>query len=171
MYWLHSAKKKGPDLRWSLPDRIFFGRGACHILAGAYLDAPPMAGFRAERIVPAEGYAGSHVYVTDGTITFDFHGYAVRRRLVDHHGRGWRARYPGWTCSVEPVDFDLLDTAELNARKMLGPGQYLHDALARARRFVAKANHPIAAARAIALANECIPVIDGEPPLCHSRTK
>lgn len=148
MYWLSGYKKRDPYLRWALPDRIFFGRGACHILAGAYLISPPLKGFQAERIVPAEGHAGNHIYVTDGVIAFDFHGYSVRERLLTQHVRGWSLRYPGWSCGIEPVEFDLLNTAELNTRKMLGPDQYLHDALPRARRFIARIDHPAAASRA-----------------------
>ena len=152
MYWLSGKKKRDPHLRWALPDRIFFGRGACHILAGAYLGSRASDGFYAERIVPAEEYAGNHIYVTDGIVAFDFHGYAVRERVLTQHHRGWSARYPGWSCRIERVDFDLLDTAELNARKMLGPDQFLHDALDRAYRFLTKIDHEKALSKARAIA-------------------
>ena len=155
MYVLKPGIKRDPVRRWALPDRIFFGHGACHILAGTYLAAPPLPGFHAERIIPAEGFAGNHVYVTDGTVAFDYHGYALRDRLLSHHRRGWSARSrPGWDCVIERVDFDLLDTAELNRRKMLGPDQYGHDPTARAHRFIARVDHRKAAARAAALATE-----------------
>lgn len=153
MYWLNDHKKRDPLLRWALPDRIFFGRGACHILAGAYLDAPPLAGFHAERIIPTEEYAGNHIYVTNGIVAFDFHGYSTRDRLLAQHRRGWSRRYPGWTCEVIPVDFDLLDTAELNSRKMLGPDQYLNNVLERARRYLGRIDHHSAARRATLLAS------------------
>ena len=39
MYVLKRGVKKDPQRRWNLPDRIFFGYGACHILAGAFLAA------------------------------------------------------------------------------------------------------------------------------------
>ena len=149
MYWLKPGIKRNPVRRWALPDRIFFGRGACQILAGVYLETPPIAGFRAERIVPHGGHAGSHVFVSDGMVTFDFHGYALRGRLLAQHWRGWRRRYPDWDAAVEPIDFPLLDTAALNARKMLGPGQFHGDAVARARAFLAAIDHPAAYRRAI----------------------
>lgn len=151
MYVLKPGIKRDPVRRWALPDRIFFGHGACHILAGVYLRRPPLAGFRAERIIPAEGFAGAHVTVTDGTIAFDYHGYSLRDRLLDHHRKGWSRRSPGWDCTIERVDFDLLDTAALNQRKMLGPDQYLHDAVARAERFIARVDHDRAATRAAAM--------------------
>lgn len=49
---------------------------------------------------------------------------------------GWSRWFPGWSASVDDVDFDLLDTEALNARKMLGPDQYFGDAAQRARRFL-----------------------------------
>ncbi len=137
MYVLKPGIKKHPARRWALPDRIFFGYGACAILAGAFLRNPPLPGFHAEKIVPREGFHGNHIYVTDGRVSFDFHGYACRAGLLDHHRRGWTAHSPGWDGHIEVVDFDLLDTAALNARKMLGPDQYLHDPVPRAARFIA----------------------------------
>lgn len=148
MYVLGKGIKKDPVRRWALPDRIFFGHGACHILAGTYLDAPPLPGFHAERIIPAEGFAVAHVYVTDGVAAFDYHGYSLRRRLLDHHRKAWAAHSPGWECMLERVAFNLLDTAELNRRKMLGPDQYLYDPVARARRFIGCRDHAAASARA-----------------------
>lgn len=40
-----------------------------------------------------------------------------------------------------PVNFDLLDTLELNLRKMLGPDQYLHDPIPRAQTFIRRIDH------------------------------
>jgi hypothetical protein len=148
MYILKHGIKKDAMRRWALPDRIFFGYGACAILAGTFLRYPPFEGFHAERIIPAEEFAGAHAYVTDGSIAFDYHGYSSRDRLLAHHEKGWAKRSPGWQCMIEIVDFDLLDTIELNRRKMLGPDQYLHDPIARARQFIRRIGHEAAAARA-----------------------
>ncbi|MFO1036532.1 MAG: hypothetical protein U1E45_06795 [Geminicoccaceae bacterium] len=148
MYVLKPGIKRDPARRWALPDRIFFGHGACHILAGAYLDRPPLPGFWAERIVPTDGLSGGHVYVTDGAIAFDHHGYSTRWRLLDHHRKGWTGRQPGWDCTVTKVDFSLLSAPALNARKMLGPDQYLFDPVPRAHRFIERKSHADAATKA-----------------------
>jgi hypothetical protein len=148
MYILKHGIKKDPVRRWALPDRIFFGYGACHILAGVFLRNPPMNGFHAERIIPAEGFAGNHVYVTDGRLAFDYHGYSSRERLFAHHATGWSMHHPGWSGMIERVEFDLLDTTELNQRKMLGPDQYLHDAIPRAQAFIEQIDHAKGMARA-----------------------
>ncbi|MGE8131899.1 hypothetical protein ACQKQD_33760 [Methylobacterium sp. NPDC080182] len=148
MYILKSGIKKNPGRRWALPDRIFFGYGACHILAGAYLERPPLKNFYGERIVPFSEQPGNHIYVTDGVITFDYHGYSLRERLLSHHSRVWLTQRESWICEIVPVDFDLLSTTDLNERKMLGPDQYLHDAVPRARAFIERRDHAAAAAKA-----------------------
>jgi hypothetical protein len=149
MYILKHGIKKDPIRRWALPDPIFFGHGACHILAGVYLREPRMLGCHAERIIPTEVFAGAHVYVTNGKVAFDYHGYSLRDRLLAHHERGWSRQRRGWSYVVEKVDFDLLDTWALNQRKMLGPDQYLHDAIPRAKQFIDRIDHPSAVARAL----------------------
>ena len=151
MYKLKPGIKQDPQRRWELPDRVFFGHGACHILAGIYLEVTPLAGFHAERIIPGKGYVGNHILVTDGVIAFDFRGYSCRKNLLLHHTAGWsRASGPGWHCKLEDVDFDLLETKELNARKMLGPDQYLKDPRPRARLFLNRFNHMASAKKSTA---------------------
>ena len=149
MYQLKPGIKRDPERRWALPDRVFFGHGACHILAGVFLLRSPLPGFHAERVIPGEGFSGNHIFVTDGRIAFDYHGYSNRLRLLLYHTAGWSDRYAeGWNCILERVDFDLLDTLELNERKMLGPDQYLDDPIARAERFIARVDHLTASERA-----------------------
>jgi hypothetical protein len=131
---------------------VSFGYGACHILAGVFLDLPPLPCFYAERVIPAEGLLGSHVYVTDGVIAFDYRGYSSRDQLLEHHKRVWSSQYDGWLCAIERVDFELLSTADLNKRQMRGPDQYLHDPIPRARRFIEQSDHANAAAKALATA-------------------
>jgi hypothetical protein len=61
--------------------------------------------------------------------------------MLDHYMKGWSDRYAGWDCTLETVDFDLLNTVALNKRKMQGPDQYLHNAIPRARRFIERIDH------------------------------
>lgn len=148
MYVLKPGIKRDPVRRWALPDRIFFGHGACHILAGVFLRQPPLHGFHAERIIPSDDFAGNHIFLTNGEIAFDHHGYSARERLLEHHRKGWSRLYPAWDCIIETVNFELLSTAELNRRKMLGPDQYLRDPIPRARRFIDRIDHGKAATKA-----------------------
>lgn len=134
--------KQDPVRRWALPDRIFFGYGACHILAGVFMMCAPHAEFYAERVIPADGFAGNHIFVTNGIVAFDHHGYSLRHRLLQHHTSAWaKENGDGWHCALTRVNFDLLNTSALNARKMLGPDQYGGDPIARAERFLAQIDH------------------------------
>lgn len=149
LYTLKPGIKKDPVRRWALPDRVFFGNGACAILAGVFLSEAPLPGFYAERIIPGEGFAGNHIFVTDGVIAFDHHGYSLRSRLLTYHTNGWAGRSPeGWNCRLERVTFDLLDRRDLNDNQMLGPEQYLHDPIVRAKTYLGRVNHAEASARA-----------------------
>lgn len=137
MYWPIPNIKKNPEKRWNQSDRIFFGFGACHILAGVFLEDAPVAGFHGEWIVPTDEFGGNHMYVTNGRIAFDFHGYFPRKKLLARYWRGHQNRYAGWDAKVVKIDFSLLDTAELNRRKHLGPDQYFGDPIPRAKQFIA----------------------------------
>ncbi|MEL6452762.1 MAG: hypothetical protein AAFQ19_16035 [Pseudomonadota bacterium] len=130
--------KQDPARRWALPDRAFFAHGACHILAGVFLAHTPGQGWRAERIIPNGPYPGNHIYVTDGSRAFDYRGCVPRPRLLAWYARHMQAQTPGLSGTIEAVRFDLTDTAALNARKMRGPDQYLHDPRPRAAAFLAQ---------------------------------
>jgi len=121
VYRLKPGIKQDHVRRWALPDRIFFAHGACHILAGVYLGEAPLPGFHAERIIPNGEVPGGHMYVTDGTVAFDYHGYSLRQSLLEHHRRSWSRDYPGWDCAIEVVDFPILGAHALNARKNARP--------------------------------------------------
>lgn len=142
MYWPKPGIKQHPEKRWNRPDRIFFGFGACHILAGVFLEDTSLDGFYGEWIVPIEGNNGQHMYATNGTVAFDYHGYSLRERLLSHYWRGWRGRYPGWDATISRLDFPLLDTAELNKREHRGPDQFFGDPVARARNFISSIRQP-----------------------------
>jgi hypothetical protein len=74
--------KSDPVRRWHRPDRHFFANGACQVLAFAFLERYPDWGFNARWIKPATGFAGSHIYVTNGANAFDYHGLTTEQRLL-----------------------------------------------------------------------------------------
>lgn len=136
MYQPPPGIKRDAVRRWNQTDRVFFGHGACHILAGVYLSLPKNQRYSAIWIKPCDGLPGSHVFVTDGRIAFDYHGYSHAEKLYAHHAKGWRAAYPKWQAELEPVTFDLLSTSDLNERKMRGPDQYHGNPVSRAEQFI-----------------------------------
>ncbi len=142
MYWPAPGIKNNPEQRWNQSDRIFFGFGACHILAGVFLEKAPFHGFSAEWIIPNEGFSGNHMFVSNGQISFDFHGYALREHLLGRYWKGHKKRNARWDAKIVAIDFHLLDTQELNARNHLGPDQFPGDPIARAGRFIASKKCP-----------------------------
>ena len=138
MYLLKPGVKEDPIRRWNLPDRVFFASGACHILAHAFLERFPAAGFVAVWIRPQAGFTGNHVFVTNGDLAFDYHGYAPRDRLVAHYTKRARRLFPGWGADLVPVTVSLVNRGEARAIGMdiREPAQFLRDALPRARRYL-----------------------------------
>lgn len=127
-------------MRWALPDRIFFACGACHILAEAFLERYGEAGHRIVWIRPRPGFYGNHIFIEGQGWTFDFHGYAARARFLAHEWRTARRRWPGWDADLVEISREAL-TSNSKSRETPGlwlrePGQFLHDALPRARRFL-----------------------------------
>jgi hypothetical protein len=144
MYIIDGAIKDDPARRWALPDRVFFACGACHILAFAFLERYPHAGFKPIWMKPRAGYIGNHVFVTNGATAFDYHGYCDEPTLIAHAqakaGRWW----PGWSAELIELPPDVL-VSERKSRQYDGlwlrePRQFLHDALPRARAFLARYN-------------------------------
>lgn len=143
MYKPKHGGKKDPVRQWSLPDRIFFACGACHILAHAFLERFPEAGFRPIWIRPLSGFTGNHVLVTNGDLAFDYHGYSRYAQLLEHYARRARHHFPGWDGTLVPVTVSLVVHAEARTIGMAlrEPGQFLHDALPRARQYLDRFDH------------------------------
>jgi hypothetical protein len=132
--------KDDPVRRWHRPDRQFFANGACQVLAYAFLEKYPGLGFRARWIKPAAGHTGNHIFVTDGLNAFDYHGLTTEQRLLSLCYRRARRFFPGWDATLVDLPTDVL-ISEQRSRQIEGlwlrePGQFLYDALPRAREFL-----------------------------------
>lgn len=144
MYRIDKSVKSDPQRRWNLPDRVFFAAGACHILAHTLIERHP--DFRPVWIKPAHGFTGNHVVAVKGDLAFDYHGWTPWLRLLEHTRRKADRWWPGWSCSLVELPVDVL-TSEEKSRQYDGlwlrePGQFLHDPLPRARRFVDRLGAP-----------------------------
>ncbi|MBV6634209.1 MAG: hypothetical protein KI792_14375 [Alphaproteobacteria bacterium] len=141
MYKLAPGIKSDPVRRWALPDRVFFAAGACHILAYAFLTRYSSAGFGAVWVRPSEGHTGNHIFVRDQAgQAFDYHGYVDADRLLNHFTAKAQRYWPGWSCRLVPLPTDVL-VSEAKSKTYDGlwlrePGQFLHDAMPRAERFL-----------------------------------
>jgi hypothetical protein len=94
VFLLKPGIKENPLRRWNLPDRMFFARGACHILAHAFPERFASAGFGPIWIRPRDGFTGNHVFVTNGDLAFDYHGYGPgpASSITTRSGRGGSSR-------------------------------------------------------------------------------
>ena len=145
MYLLRPGIKEDPVRRWNLPNRVFFAAGACHILAHAFLERFPSSGFAPVWVRPREGFTGNHVFVTDGDLAFDYHGYVPHDRLVAHFTKRARRVFPEWAADLVPVTVNLANREEAKTIGMdiREPAQFLHDAMPRARRYLERFDHRV----------------------------
>jgi hypothetical protein len=138
--------KHDPAKRWALPDRVFFACGACHVLAEAFLERFGEIGHRLIWIKPKPAFWGNHIFIRGRSFVFDYHGCCDPARFIAHERKCAMRYMPGW-------DGDLIDipravlTSDAKSREIPGlwlmePGQFLHDALPRARRFLDRFGPP-----------------------------
>ena len=142
MYRTSKAPKHDLARRWAFRDRVFFACGACHILAHAFPERYPSAGFRPVWVKPSAGYTGNHIVVVAGAVAFDYHGYSQWAKLVAHTRRKADRWWPGWSAELIELPPDVL-ASEAKSRQYEGlwlrePQQFLCDALPRAPAFLAK---------------------------------
>lgn len=147
MYRISGFKKRNPVLRWALPDRVFFACGACHILAYAFLERyGTHSDARALWLRPEPGFTGNHVFIADAEWVFDYHGYSERADFLAHTFRKAQRWWPGWSASLVCLPPDVL-VSETKSRTYDGlwlrePGQFLHDAMPRARAYLSRFPSP-----------------------------
>jgi hypothetical protein len=131
--------KRDPVKRWSLPDRVFFACGACHILAHAFLERYGAPGMTVLWFKPAPGFTGNHIVVATEAWVFDYHGYTARERYIAHTFNRARHRWPCWQAELIALPRDVLVSEERSRRYeglwLREPDQFLHHALPRARRY------------------------------------
>jgi hypothetical protein len=140
MYVIDRAKKGDAARQWALPDRVFFACGACQVLAYVAEESFRQAGFRTYWLRPAANFRGNHIILSDGRYAFDYHGWSKLGHLLEHAVRKANRWWPGWSCEMLPVAPDILISeakSKAMGLQMREPGQFLHDALPRARAFLA----------------------------------
>lgn len=147
MYRLPPGTKSDPVKRWGLSERVFFACGACHVLAFAFLERYPDAGFAPVWIRPAKGFTGNHIVTVRDDLAFDFHGYSRWSALLDHTRRKAGRWWPGWSAEFIPLPPAVL-VSEIRSRYydrlwLREPKQFLHDALPRARAYLDRFPPPV----------------------------
>ena len=147
MYRVEPHKKTDPVARWSLPDRVFFACGACHVLAYAFLERYGFDAGKPTWIKPGPGLTGNHVFIAYNEHVFDYHGHSKQTAFMAHLHRKAERWWPGWNASLVELPPDAL-ISEAKSRTFDGlwlrePGQFLHNALPRARAYLDRFGPPI----------------------------
>ena len=90
-------------------------------------------------IKPAAGYWGNHIFVSSADWVFDFHGYSRRPAFLAHVWKRSRHLWPGWDATLVAFPRDHL-TSEAKSKAfgcwLAEPGQFLHDPIPRALRYL-----------------------------------
>jgi hypothetical protein len=125
-----AAERADQMLSWNRDDVRFFASGACHILAFAFLEVYPEAGFRIVGVWACGEADPMHVYVTDGERAFDFDGWTPVSELL----AVTRAAEPDAGYEQRPVETDLpAFCREHNCRER---SHYAFDPWERALRYI-----------------------------------
>jgi hypothetical protein len=126
------AERTDQVLSWNRNDVRFFAAGACHILAFAFLESYPGAGFRSVGVWAREQAHPMHVFVTDGAWAFDFDGWTPADELL----AVTRSAEPDADYEQRPIEADL--SAFCRKHNHRDRACYAHDPWERARRYIAQ---------------------------------
>ena len=127
----------------------FFACGACHILAYAFLDRYGPARHDVLWIKPSSPHrSGNHIVIATAEWVFDFHGYSKRAAFLAHAWKRGRLLWPGWNETLVPLPRYVLiseqRSLQFDGLHLREPGQFLHDALPRARAYLERFPAPAA---------------------------
>ena len=96
-----AAELASERVSWARDDRAFFAAGACHVLAYAFVDRFP--DFHIMFIKPWQGFGGTHVFASNGSVSFDHNGLMPVEEFLLKSAMAYQARYPGWFSDLVPV--------------------------------------------------------------------
>jgi len=91
-----TEEKSDPFLSWGRDDLSFFAAGACHILAYMFMQLHPNQNFQIIFLKPEKKFTGNHVYVTNGTLAFDYEGWTQEKELLRETKKAYSEKYEGW---------------------------------------------------------------------------
>lgn len=141
MIFRTDAQKKDLVASWFRFDRSFFASGACHVLTHEFLKRDGVAGFRPYMILPAAGYRGSHVFASDGSLAFDYHGWSNHTLFLDHYFRKIQRIFPGWQGNLVDIARDFWSDRWFSETCSMKPHQYYTDPTERANAFIDRYTH------------------------------
>ncbi len=111
-------EKRDPFLSWKRTDISFFASGACHILAYLFIELHPKEDYKLIYIKPAEGFSGSHLYVSNGIFAFDFNGWTPEKVLLEETQIAYERIYPGWNFERKIITDSIEDFCQNNFHRL-----------------------------------------------------
>jgi len=128
-----TAESKNDLVRsWNRPDRPFFAAGACHILAAVFLESYTDSGYTPFLVLPDSGFRGVHIFVSNKTLVFDYHGFVEKDRYLSHFREKINRLFPGWRGRIEEISGSPIDVSFCRETGHRLLQQFLHDPRKRA---------------------------------------
>lgn len=134
-------EKADLEASWARPDEEFFASGACHILAGAFLEEQSRPDFYAVMIKPTAGARGAHVVTANRRAIFDCRGWSPLDQYLRHYSDAMSRVVPGWSCELFRID-DPIGWDFCIAYRHRHPTQFGCDPMPRAKAFLSKFSLP-----------------------------
>jgi hypothetical protein len=134
-----TEEKRDMFKSWARDDQAFFASGACHILADLFVQLHMHEGYKMVFIKPAKGFAGNHVYASNGVWAFDHNGWTQEKDLIAATEKAYKTKYPGWSYErivIEPGITALEDFCKANNHRL--PWQFAHLPWERAYEYIAR---------------------------------
>ena len=117
------------------PDRPFFASGACHVLAHAFIESNGEE-WQPVMICPEAGFRGSHVFVTNYRLVFDYHGFSSEAFFIDHYFKKMQRFFPDWRASLVELTMSPVSEEFCSRFNHRRPDQFYEDPRPRAFKYV-----------------------------------
>ncbi len=135
MIFRSSEEKSNLKKSFYRPDRPFFASGACHILAHAFIECNGVE-WHPVLIYPDAGFRGSHVFVSNQELAFDYHGFSNEAVFIEHYFKKMQRFFPGWSASLIEFPTSPISQEFCNRYGHRRPDQFYEDPQPRAFNFV-----------------------------------
>ena len=142
-----AAERADQLLSWQRSDKAFFAAGACHVLAWAFLQRYPAAGFAPVGLQESGEPVVSHVYVGDGRRAFDHDGWTLEDELLTVTRAATAGQAPGTLVERLALPGELTAVCARHNSRL--PSQYAFDPWPRALAYIARFEPPDAQGRSL----------------------
>ena len=87
-------------------------------------------------ICPEAGFRGSHVFVTNYRLVFDYHGFSSEAFFIDHYFKKMQRFFPDWRASLVELTMSPVSEEFCSRFNHRRPDQFYEDPRPRAFKYV-----------------------------------